>query len=246
MTSDSDSKNDSGLSRARSRLILVEANGRFNEARYVRILFDSPASLTEALGDSFPTQMPTFLSHGAFADVFDLGDGTVAKVFRRIQHTNADVKDWSDHEFITRRLFRGETTAYERLQTQPDLVACIPQYYGTLTIDALDLSSSRPAEPLMADCALRLELIPGSDTKVAHVEQPLLGQIEAVLWKISELADRVNVWDSSCFIPGLRGPFTVIDFAMWDDLADAQLYLDEHGFIPEELRKLYSLDVTTA
>jgi hypothetical protein len=185
-----------------------------------------------------------FLSHGAFADVFDLGDGTVAKVFRRVQQTHSEVQNWDDHEFITRRLYWGELTAYTRLQDRADIVPFIPKYYGPLAIGSLDLQRSRATEPLMADCALQLEFVPGTDIKVANMEEPLLSSAEEILRKISELAGRVDVWDSSCFLPGVRGPFTLIDFAMWEDLGDAQAYLEEHGSIPADVRNVYSLGIT--
>src|SRR6266446_4302868 len=63
-----------------------------------------------------------FLNDGAFADVFDLGDGSVAKVYRRTSHTHGPVLDWDDHDFITRRLYDVEVNAYERLQAFPELL----------------------------------------------------------------------------------------------------------------------------
>jgi hypothetical protein len=182
-----------------------------------------------------------FLSHGAFADVFDLDDGTVAKVFRRTSHTNNDVRSWDDHEFITRRLFATEVAAYERLQDKPDLVRFIPRYYGTIDQASLTLPASSTGEPYVAGCVLRLELIAGRDIKAGLVAQPLQKEIDDVLWQILDVAGRVHVWDCSCFIPGPRTPFVIIDFAMWEDLPDVQSYLDEHGHIPDDMRRRLSI-----
>jgi hypothetical protein len=184
---------------------------------------------------------PRLIGSGAFADVFDLGDATVAKVFRRIQHTNSGVRDWADHDFVTRRLFATEIAAYERLRDRPDIAVYVPQYYGPLDATTLVLPNSSTGQPFVSGCALRLELIPGRDVKAGLVEDTLRADIDRVLWEIKDVAGRVNVWDCSCFAPGPRTPFTIIDFAMWDDLPDVQLYLDEHGVIPEPLRRSWGI-----
>ena len=176
------------------------------------------------------------LGQGGFADVFDLGDGTVAKVYRRTIHTHSSVRDWEDHLFITRHLHATEVAAYERLKAHPDLVDFTPRFHGTVDQALLDLPRSSSGEPYVMDCALRLEKLVGRETKAGLVGDPLQAAVDALLWKIRDVAGRVHVWDCSCFIPGPRTPFVVIDFAMSDDLSDLQLYLDEHGSVPSEMR----------
>jgi hypothetical protein len=101
------------------------------------------------------------------------------------------------------------------------------------------LISSNPTEPHVEGCALRLERIPGQDTKIAHVSRPLQQVIETILEQIRDAVGRINVWDCSCFIPGARTEFTVIDFALWEDWVDVQLYLEENGTIPEDVRRTF-------
>ena len=177
------------------------------------------------------------LNRGAFADVFDVGDGTVIKVFRRIQQTHSPVREWSDHDFIIRQLFAAEVAAYERLQDRQNLVKYVPRYFGTINASDLGIVSPNPTEPHVEGCALRLERIVGTDMKVALVPNPIRQAVESVLEEIRDVAGRINVWDCSCFIPGPRADFAVIDFALWDDWVDVQLYLEENGSIPEDVRR---------
>ena len=169
--------------------------------------------------------------------MFDLGDGTVAKVFRRVKQTHRPVRDWSDHEFLVRQLFATERRAYEQLQSSLDLCKYTPRYLGQLDIANLGISSSNGGEPLLSDCALRLERIDGRDTKIALVQPPLQEQIEAVLERIRDTVGQINVWDCSCFIPGPQTPFTVIDFALWEQWADVQVYLEQNDSIPAAVRE---------
>jgi len=176
------------------------------------------------------------LNRGAFVDVFDLGDNTVLKAYRRIPQTHAPVRNWDDHEFIIRQLFAMEVLAYERLQPRPELSKYVPTYYGPLDEATLTLPPSSSGDPFVPGCALRLERIPGADIKIAHVPSRMQEEIEMVLEQIRDASGPVNVWDCSCFIPGPRSDFVVIDFALWDEWSDLQLYLEEHGHIPADVR----------
>ncbi len=189
----------------------------------------------------FDGLLAQFLAAGAFADVFDLSDGTVVKIYRRVSHTHAAVIDWDDHDFITRRMYTVEVKAYERLQDFPELVQYVPRYYGPIDHASLNLDASNPTEPFIAGCAFRLERIDGQPVKIAHVEEEQQKAIEKVLEQIRDVSGRVDVWDCSCFIPGPRTPFVVIDFALWKDLVDTQLYLEEHKHLPEQVRQTLSL-----
>ena len=179
--------------------------------------------------------MATFLNRGALADAFDLHDGTVVKVYRRVSQTHAEVKDWNDHEMIIRRLFLTEVRAYETLQRQADLSMFLPRYWGTFDLSDLDIPAPT-AEPFMANCALRLEHIPGHDIKVNSVDSALVGEIHAVLSEMQKRAGPFDTSDASCFIPGPRSSFVLIDFALWKDWPNAQAHLDAHGCLPPALR----------
>ena len=183
--------------------------------------------------------MSNLIGHGNFADVFDLADGTVLKVYRRIAQTDAPVRDWDDHEFMIRQLFATEVRAYERLQSVPHLAAFIPRYFGPFDHSPLNLASSDPRAPLVRDCAFRLERIQGHAIKVEHAPDPLRHEIDTVLDDIHEVVGDIHVWDSSCFIPGPRTAFCVIDFAIWEELADAQLRLHSKGRLSPDDREQF-------
>ena len=160
----------------------------------------------------------------------------MTKVFRRTSHTHGPVVDWDDHDFLTRRLYATECAAYKRLQSHPEIAVHLPEYFGPINESTLSLPPSTSGQPYVAGCAFRLERLSGTDIKMAFVPQPTQQQAEAVLEAIRDLCPRINVWDASCFIPGPRSGFALIDFAYWEDLSDLQVYLDEHKHIPAALR----------
>src|SRR6185437_12670651 len=133
--------------------------------------------------------------------------------------------------------FATEERAYERIQAVPGLTAFTPRYFGPVDVAKLGLSSSNAAEPLLSDCALHIERIDGRDRKIGLIEPPIQQEIEAVLEGIRDTVGQINVWDSSCFIPGPRTRFVVIDFALWERWADIQFYLEEHDTIPSAVRE---------
>lgn len=180
--------------------------------------------------------MTTFLDRGAFADVFDLHDGTVLKVYRRIAQTHASVRNWDDHEFLIRCLCFVEAAAYNKLQGMAVLERYIPKFFGRFEPAEFNLAAPT-AEPFVPGCALRLERIRGQDVKIAHVMSPLREEIETVLEAIHDQVGRINVWNCSCFVPGPRSRFVVIDFALWDDWHSAQAHLEEHGGIAPDVRR---------
>ena len=183
--------------------------------------------------------MASLIGRGASADVFDLGDNTVVKAYRRIRQTQGPVRNWDDHEFMSRQFFATEVRAYERLQARPDLAEYTPRFFGPIELSEYDLHSSSPDEPLIPGCAFRLERIDGRDTKISQVPSPLQQRIEAILEDIRDTVERIHVWDCSCFVPGPRTDFVVIDFGVWEDWADPQIYLDKHGVLPHDIRERF-------
>lgn len=171
---------------------------------------------------------------GEFAEVLDCGNGTVVKAYLRKQHARGFLQDWKDHEALIRGLFINERNAYERLQMHDDLKAFTPRYYGVTDPYALVPADAAYSERYVSGCGIRLERISGVPTKVAALPKDILGEVEAVLWRIIDVVHPGNVWDSSCFIPGSQGRFTLIDFAHWDGFLDFRDVLEKHGRLSKE------------
>lgn len=180
---------------------------------------------------------PRVVGEGAFAYVFDLGDNTVVKAYKRIPQTADEVVlDWDDHEFIIRQLCAVEMRAYDCLTEIPEVAPHIPTFLGPVDVHALGLVSPDPRWPLVPGCAFRLERIQGEDCKVALLPSPLREEVSDLLERIEDLVGNVNALDSSCFVPGTRATFAVIDFALWDGWIDAQTLLGEHGTLSQDDR----------
>lgn len=173
---------------------------------------------------------------GAFADVLDMADGTVVKAYRRQQHTSGPVQDWRDHEALTRGYFEFEAAAYERLQRYPDLLVFTPRFLGRIDPAALSDLEDPPELGYLRACGIRLEKVPGEDIKVSRLSQQLRTEVEAVLDRLRDEVQAGHVWDASCFVPGTRAPFTLIDFATWDDFSDWHMQLKEQGTFSDEQR----------
>ncbi|WP_337171387.1 hypothetical protein [Gemmatimonas aurantiaca] len=180
--------------------------------------------------------MLSILGSGGFADIIDLGDETVAKVYRRAKHTHDPVEDWEDHDFVTARLFEAEVRAYESIQDDSELVRFTPKYFGRLDLAGLDLGPSSTGQPYVPRCAFRIERLSGHDVKVRDVAGPPREEMENVLKLIAARLPRIDVLDASCFVPGAREAFTIIDFALWSGHSNAQFYLSTYGRLSPELR----------
>jgi hypothetical protein len=188
--------------------------------------------------------MPTFLNHGAFADVIALDDGTVIKAFRRQRHASRP-DDWTVHDQITRRLFRTEAESYERLLPHSDLQIYLPHYYGRIDPTEVPLPNSGKGEHLK-DCGFRLERLSGEEDKMGVLPDELQAEIDVILERIAEILGNVWVYDASAFYPGKNARFTLIDFGFWRDLADVTTLLEEEGYLSEHVLKLTGLWDCTA
>jgi hypothetical protein len=60
-----------------------------------------------------------------------------------------------------------------------------------------------------------LEFIPGRAQKFAHLDVVTEKKVAEVVEQFRDSLGVDNVWDGSCFVPGIRAPFAVIDFAYW-------------------------------
>lgn len=186
--------------------------------------------------------MATHLNTGAFARVFDMGDGTVVKAFRRLLHSRNPKTNLEDHHRITRFTWRREVEAYECLQAHPELEQFVPKYYGRVDPASLPLSQSLPKGSYLPGCGLRLERLSGEDVKVASLENGLQQRVEAVLERIGEICGKLDLWDASCFYPGSRAEFTLIDFATPEEYGELIDILNRRGALPEHTRELLRLD----
>lgn len=180
--------------------------------------------------------MLSIAASGGFADIIDLGDGTVAKVYRHHRHCYDDVEDDTHHDFITQKLFEVEARAYECIQSEPNLTNCTPRYFGRLDTKTLALGPSSTGEPYLPGCAFRIERLSGADRKIATVGEPLRSEIERSLQAIRQKVGDLHTIDASCFVPGPRGKFVLIDFALWTGLSDAQLHLSSNRELTPQVR----------
>lgn len=178
----------------------------------------------------------TRLASGAFADVLDMRDGTVVKAYRRQPHTSRPVEDWRDHEALTRGFFEAEAAAYERLSGHPELRVFAPRFLGRIDPAQISDLAEPPEEGYVRHCGFRLERIPGKDVKVSRLPEPLRAEVEMILERLRDEVQAGHVWDASCFVPGSRSPFTLIDFATWDDFTDLQMLLEQQGCLSDEQR----------
>lgn len=165
-----------------------------------------------------------------------MGDGSVLKAYRRQRHTSRPVEDWRDHEVLTRGFFEAEAVAYERLAQNAGLAVFTPKFMGRADPCQFPDLTEPPQEGYVKDCALRLERIAGKDVKVSLLRQPIRGEVETVLKRLRDDIEAGHVWDASCFVPGSRARFTLIDFATWDGFTDLQILLEERGRFTDEER----------
>lgn len=171
------------------------------------------------------------IDSGAFADIYDLENGTVLKAFRRKSHIHGAVVDWYDHDLLTKAHFVAEARAYESISDQHDLSKYIPKYFGR----------ANPVELLGSDeyvmgCGFIIEFIQGRAVKLCYATSDILEVLNKVVDELSVLLTGVNVGDASYFSPGLRAGFTLIDFALWES-ADYECYLFDNGTLSGSLKE---------
>ena len=172
---------------------------------------------------------------GSFADIYVLPEGRALKAYRRQAHVNGPVRIWDDHDLLTEVHFEAEARAYERLQSINELEKYLPCYFGRA--DPIELLQIDPTDARYArNCGIVLELIPGRAEKVAHLGPAIQKEVEAVLTMLSEALPRVNVWDASCFVPGTRAEFALIDFALFES-SEYEIYLHEYDRLSSKLRE---------
>jgi hypothetical protein len=180
--------------------------------------------------------MVSILASGNFADIIDLGDGTVVKAFRRNSHTNRSDVSQEDQDALTRGFFLNEARAYEALQSHADLEIFVPKFAGRIDPTQLEVAELR-ADAYVVGCGLRLERLDGHAVKIANLPRDVQMRVEAVLEQMQERIGLQDPWDGSCFIPGSRAEFTVIDFATWNDWLEYYEMLEQHGELTDSARR---------
>jgi hypothetical protein len=179
--------------------------------------------------------VPLKLDYGGSADVFLLSEDRVLKAFRRRRHTHEEVSGWADHDAITRAQFRAEARAYEQLQSSPSLEIYAPKYFGR--VDPVEYLGSSE-EVYVRGCGIVLEFIPGRAQKFAHLDGFLEPQVAIVVEQMRDAFGLDQVWDGSCFVPGTRAPFTIIDFALWNAENYEMALAEERNLTPNERARL--------
>lgn len=174
------------------------------------------------------------IGFGSFADIYALPEGRVLKAYRRKSHVNRVVRIGDDHDLLTAAHFEAEVRAYEWLQSIKELEKYLPCYFGRA--DPVEFLQLDPTDVrYVRNCGIVLELIPGRAEKVAHLEQTIQKEVEAVLKMLSEALPEVNVWDASCFVPGTRAKFALIDFALFESF-EYETYLHDSDCLSPKLR----------
>ena len=146
-------------------------------------------------------------ARGAFSEVFDLGDGRILKAF--VEDSPAEAQD-SDRTLISQIAFLAERRFYESIQEHPTLATYVPAYYGVADPDEYLIQSARPLAP---GFGLILEKIPGVPVKFSELLDEIERAASEVIERMKGVAALENPWDGSCFVPGTRQSFTLIDIA---------------------------------
>ena len=176
------------------------------------------------------------LSSGAFCEVFNVGGGRILKAFYQIRSKAAP---GADPTLIPRMMFNHERRVYSSLQAFPELEVYVPRFLGAASPLDYPLQSTRTFVPF---CGLILELIPGNDVKLAELPRPIQRRVEEVIEKMQRRIGLGDPWDASCFVPGTRADFTIIDFATpTERLHELDVILEKHGTVPVHLQRLLGI-----
>lgn len=172
---------------------------------------------------------PVKIASGAFADVWDLGNGTVLKAFRSESRAHGNIIDIRDHDLLTSVFCAQEINAYLKLKELECVKQYIPAFYGRK--DPVEFLPDFEG-PYVKNAGFVIEKIKGEDQKIVHLPQQMQENVESILWILSEALNYLNVWDSSCFYES-DGDFKIIDFALWD-ASEYECYIYDHGKLNEE------------
>ncbi len=180
---------------------------------------------------------PYILASGAYADVWDMNDGTVIKAFKSKQRAHGNLVDIRDHDLLTKMFHAKEIESYEILITNKNINKFIPKYYGLVNpCEKLPKGSNQYVE----GAGILLEKIEGKDRKVAYLEDLKL-VVDEILTEMTYHLNGVCVWDASCFYESETN-FKIIDFSIWDGASDYECYLCDNGvFTNQQKEELSSM-----
>jgi hypothetical protein len=177
---------------------------------------------------------------GNFADVYDLGDGTILKAFLTLHAPGRPATYWEHQDLVTRRVFRAEAEAYEKLQAHAEIEPFLPRYFGRVDPTALNLSGGRRG-PYLQGCGILLERLSGKEMKIGCLPHTLLAEADKLIDKMAEVLGRMELTDASCFVPGSRRDFTVVDFGLWNRYSEVRHQLAIEGSLSQAAINIYSL-----
>lgn len=179
----------------------------------------------------------TLIGTGAFGDILRLDDGTVVKLFRRMEVTHDPIETPVDHEVVIRAVWDAEASAFELAAKTPGLGEYLVPFHGRCRItDVIDGTGQSIATRYVLDCGIRLAFVPGRAEKVAHMQKhPLFPEIDKYLDRLADSGIK-SPYDGSVFVPGLNKPFTVIDVATWEAMAELTGALAMTGRLPDHIR----------
>jgi hypothetical protein len=182
-------------------------------------------------------QAPLLSSDGNFGDVFALGSDRAVKVLRRLKVTERPVEREDDHWVVLRALWDAECSAYELLRKDPELAAYIPDNFARVTVDDIVREDGASiADNYLLDCAFVMDRIFGHAEKLAHLYgTPAFDPIDQIVDKMIDAGVR-SAADGSVFVPGKNAPFTIIDIATWEAIAELSDVLAKTGRLPEHVR----------
>lgn len=156
-----------------------------------------------------------------------LATGASSKAFAKI--ATAQAPD-ACAIWIPRLMFTAERRFYADIQSHPDLEVFCSEYFGEA--DPIAIVAS-PPRPLAAGCSLLLEKVPGTPLKLAELDRPLQSEVEGIIELIRDAIGLDDLWDGSCFVPGTRARFTLIDLSTpTERLVCLEAALESHGHLP--------------
>ena len=167
---------------------------------------------------------PIKISSGAFADVWDLKNGTVLKAFRSEPRAHGQRADIKGDDLLAAVFCSMEINAYLSASEIKQVSPYIPAFYGQKDPISILLNSNGN---YVEGAGFIIEKIEGKDRKFIYLSTEEKIHVEIILQVLNQNLGTLEVWDSSCFYTS-EDDFKVIDFALWD-ASDYQCQLCEHG-----------------
>jgi len=158
-----------------------------------------------------------YLGCGHFSDVFDLGNGSVFKAYKR-KNVGEQESNQNDNDELTKALYRSELKAYEIIHSEKELSDFFASFYGVADPHELLSFIDGYKEKYVSGCGLIIEYVVGEESKMPHVAPEIYDLVDETLDRANALLSPlgINSYDSSCINIG-DGKFKLIDFGLWQD-----------------------------